>query len=182
MFDTHWKNKVLNTNYCFKSVPDKIGEKMIRALGKPRGGRIGSLMAQLFQQLELNSARWSNLVLTNSDLAFHLLHSFRSSREPAELGFGISRCHSCLVNIKTTRQKKNVCSRTLEKIIKSLRTWSQSTGKGWAWLTHPLKWVIFSVGPSLLPRSVNNILESHENKPVKSPLSVNCTSLEVLSL
>lgn len=60
--------------------------------------------------------------LTKSGLTFHLLNSFHSSSEPGELRLGISHCHSCLVNIKTTNQKKNVRSRTLEKIIKSLRT------------------------------------------------------------
>lgn len=39
------KNNFSTTDDFFKSTPDKMGEKMLWALGKPGGGGISSLMA-----------------------------------------------------------------------------------------------------------------------------------------
>lgn len=94
---------------------------MIRASGKPRGGRVGSLTAAV----SIIRTKFSTMIqfrLTKSGLTFHLLNSFHSCSTPEELGLGRSHGHSCLGNIKTTNQKKNVPSRALEKIIKSPRT------------------------------------------------------------
>lgn len=93
----------------------------------------------IFDQILL----WGCLMFTG------YLTSSQASSKPGELDFGVNHCHSCLFNIKTTNQEENVHSFILEKIIESLRMKSQVTGL-WAWLTYPLKLVIFIVGPSLI--------------------------------
>lgn len=108
----------------------KMGKKMIGALGRPTRGRMGWLMAAV-STIRIKFSTMIQFSWTKSGLTFQLFNTFHSSSELGEVGFGTSHCHSCLVNIKTANQNENVHACTLDKIIKSLMTSSQATGRRW---------------------------------------------------